>query len=645
MVVVVVCVLLAGAVSYAYLAIFSTYMTYDDEGYMMISVREFNAGGALYDEVFSTYGPSYYLYYWTLFGAGGLPLTHDVNRLVTVAHWMAIAALLAWFAFRATRLPLLAVLVFLQSVYHLTPLTHEPGHPHGFCLMLIAIALAVSTLVQRPERHPANGRPLDRGAPMTPAFPAWLAPFAVLGFLSAWVALAKINLGAFMFMALAGSLVLHLKPRPVHIALGLLTWALILAGPAALMWRNLLEVPWIQYYCVVVTLSLAALAVAGLRGTAEARALDWRALIAAATGAFAGTVLVLAFVLARGTSLHGLFQGVILRPLAFPGLFIAVDRLSPYGMAIAGASFALAAIYAVTGRFLAVPERYAVAALAAARLALACAILTSSLLSLGNPYRLDDGLNYYIAFAWLVLAPVPNSQTGGASFARTLLAAMTVLLALQTYPIFGTQRVWSTVLLVPVASVCLRDAWAGLRTFGPRRRAGGSKERALACLAASLLLAVAYLFWAGIPGMSARYKAARPLRLPGAKRLRLDSETVAALRWMTERLREEAGVFVTLPGYNSLYFWTGIEPPAGYNVTAWPSLLTAEEQQQTVDALRQAENACALVHRDEAERLVREAERKTGLPRAAFPLVHELEANYVTIETYGPYELRKRAGP
>ena len=33
---------------------------YDDEGYVLLSVREFLARGALHDEVCSSYGPAYY---------------------------------------------------------------------------------------------------------------------------------------------------------------------------------------------------------------------------------------------------------------------------------------------------------------------------------------------------------------------------------------------------------------------------------------------------------------------------------------------------------------------------------------------------------------------------------------------------------
>ena len=36
---------------------FSTYMTYDDEGYVLFSLRNFVDGGGLYDRVFSQYGP------------------------------------------------------------------------------------------------------------------------------------------------------------------------------------------------------------------------------------------------------------------------------------------------------------------------------------------------------------------------------------------------------------------------------------------------------------------------------------------------------------------------------------------------------------------------------------------------------------
>ena len=53
--------LLAAGAATGFCQIFSTFARYDDEGYVMASLQSFLNGHALYDEVYSTFGPAYYL--------------------------------------------------------------------------------------------------------------------------------------------------------------------------------------------------------------------------------------------------------------------------------------------------------------------------------------------------------------------------------------------------------------------------------------------------------------------------------------------------------------------------------------------------------------------------------------------------------
>src|SRR5215468_9417164 len=70
---------------------FSLLATYDDEGFFMMTVQHLLHGARLYDDVPVLYGPVYYLERWLLHGAIGLPLTHDVVRLISAGHWLAAA--------------------------------------------------------------------------------------------------------------------------------------------------------------------------------------------------------------------------------------------------------------------------------------------------------------------------------------------------------------------------------------------------------------------------------------------------------------------------------------------------------------------------------------------------------------------------
>jgi len=41
--------------------LFSTFMVYDDEGYVLFSLKTFAEGGGLYERVYSQYGPFFFL--------------------------------------------------------------------------------------------------------------------------------------------------------------------------------------------------------------------------------------------------------------------------------------------------------------------------------------------------------------------------------------------------------------------------------------------------------------------------------------------------------------------------------------------------------------------------------------------------------
>src|SRR5262245_40424838 len=71
----------------AYFQVFSFFAVYDDEGYLLISLKLFRQGLPLYDTVYSQYGPFYYGFMDVVLSAGRLDVTHDTGRLITVAIW------------------------------------------------------------------------------------------------------------------------------------------------------------------------------------------------------------------------------------------------------------------------------------------------------------------------------------------------------------------------------------------------------------------------------------------------------------------------------------------------------------------------------------------------------------------------------
>src|SRR5436190_3740900 len=81
---------------------FSAFMFYDDEGYVLISLRNFAAYGGLYRDVYSQYGPFPFVSYYGL-QALGIPLTHTVGRLIALGAWTGTAWSCAVLVGHATR--------------------------------------------------------------------------------------------------------------------------------------------------------------------------------------------------------------------------------------------------------------------------------------------------------------------------------------------------------------------------------------------------------------------------------------------------------------------------------------------------------------------------------------------------------------
>ena len=105
----------AAFVVMAAFVMFSAFMYYDDEGYVLISLRNFAAHGGLYRDVYSQYGPFPFVFYGAL-QALGLPLTHNVGRLITIGAWAGTALACATLVGSATR-SLVARLAVLAGVF------------------------------------------------------------------------------------------------------------------------------------------------------------------------------------------------------------------------------------------------------------------------------------------------------------------------------------------------------------------------------------------------------------------------------------------------------------------------------------------------------------------------------------------------
>jgi hypothetical protein len=149
------------------------------------------------------------------------------------------------------------------------------------------------------------------------------------------------------------------------------------------------------------------------------------------------------------------------------------------------------------------------------------------------------------------------------------------------FPAAGTQLSCGAALLVIAALPTAHDAL--LQNAGPLIAARAS-------LAAALVATV-------IPACAASvtYRTFTAINLPGASLLRVDDYLAAQFRAATTTLRTNGGPFVTVYGFNSLYFWTQLAPPTPANATLWPWMLNDREQSTIVRVLDGDPKSVALV--------------------------------------------------
>src|SRR5262249_57853242 len=89
------------------------------------------------------------------------------------------------------------------------------------------------------------------------------------------------------------------------------------------------------------------------------------------------------------------------------------------------------------------------------------------------------------------------------------------------------------------------------------------------------------------------YAAGAPFDVPGGGRVRTQPDRVAQVQDLTRGIRRHCSTFVTLPGLNSLYLWSG--EPAPVEVPGpWMFFLTADDQRKIVDEIRDIPRLCAV---------------------------------------------------
>jgi hypothetical protein len=546
-----------------------------DEGYLLVSLREWVLRGGLYDRVYSQYGPFYYALFGLPARIFGEAWTVSAGRWTTLALWVVTAFLLGVAVSAITRSRLVGVAAQVVAFSMLSTLLNEPMHPGALLCALVA-ALVADIAWLRP-RKPA-------------------AADALAGALLAALLLTKVNVGLFAIVAFAFVVGADAPRRIGRVGAAV---ALVALGPALLLvngtesWRVL----WASVYMAGAVLVVLA---SGLHRDVAATRFRLGA-IALGFLVTAGTVVTVALV--TGTSVGELVRGVVLRPLDHTNYVTVPVRLQSTAWCWLPAVAVVALVWSRTRAAWDGPRSRQV--VAGARVIAGGVLLVSvlgddSLLLVLHPAASRFAL---VPLAALVLlprssAPAPSSEL----VARRLLAAAAVTESLHAYPVPGSQVSWSVLLVGTAATVVVADGVADLRAalrsrVGPMAWFGAA---AAGCLAIVLVFPSGFGAGAGLPGRQFEawvdaYRTRTALGTADTSPLRPPAAQTHSIRMTASEVRRSCSTFVPLGADLSWYVVAGMRPPTGFNQPAWPVYLDADEQRAIIRAWHRASRPCLLL--------------------------------------------------
>ncbi len=559
---------------------FSAFMYYDDEGYVLISLKNFAEHGGLYRDVYSQYGPFPFVFYYGLHTLG-FPFTHMAGRLLTLAAWAGCALCCAALVRQATRSFVLTLAVFAAVFPYLWIMVSEPSHPGS----LVAIAVAIAATAG--YRAIAHERPR-----------AWAL---TVGAIAAALALTKINVGGFVVLSGLSWILLHHENTRVRrwAPVGLAVGSVLV--PLALM-RPMLGVEWIQTFALVFACSSAA-AVAVIANDAAPRA-NGRTLGSCVAGGLGVAAIVLGVIFIRGTTPLELINGILIAPLKQPGAFNL-----RYSWSAGAGLFAIASLLGCVTALALRRRGHSVVDPAVAGLRLIAAG-GAAFAVLSYPDTSPDRIvfGYGAPSLWVFLWPLPG-ESAGRRAARAWVGLLALGQVLHAFPVAGSQIACGTFLALPLAAIGAHEALHFLQ-----QRLTPSPARLRTLTLAGVALGVALVATVGwrFKGAANRYREGSDLALPGAELLRLPTEATALFRLLATNASAHGDLLFTEPGMFSFNLWTSLPTPTLANVTHWFSLLSPPRQQAIIASLEAHPHACIIVQRDHMNYLTRRSFAPAG---------------------------------
>jgi hypothetical protein len=534
-----------------YTLIFSRYGLHDDEGYLMMTVKNFLSGDVLYDEVYTQYGPAYYTLQWIFHSLTSLSVTHDVTRLTTLVVWTSTSMVSAFLVRRLTYSDTASVIALGVIFLGLSPTVAEPGHPQDICGFFIACVLLSATF-------------LGRDSPPVKAL-------VLIAILLGLLFFTKINLGIFLGLAISIGVVCFLRQAIVQ---RLLLTVLVLGSIALpyVLFYPYFHLGWLEF-SVVSSLSLVSIVVVESRNDhSPIFKLSSAAIMGGTFFAVLATVTV--FILLKGTTPAAFINGVFVQNLRFGKLFYQPAPIHPLAIywAVLSLGTALAA-WTISKRY----SKF----IPWLQIAFGSVTIGFTLLSFFVPNYRYVVLNFSVPFVWLIVLPRDNDKARP-NFPRLILALAAVLLTFQVFPISGTQVDYANYAPILVGVIVLSDGW---RRLGERTSIVFKK----------VALGVACVVFISAGFVSYRpYASGVPVNLPGFSLARLPRADAINLVSVTTEVRSECTALFSMPGQMSFNLWTGIDTPTKSNATAWMTLLDEQRQRDIQAVLESSARPCVI---------------------------------------------------
>ena len=585
---------------WAYYRIFTGFSNWDDEGSIMLSVKQYLGGLKLYDQVWSGYGPVYYFYNWLLRSITATPVTHDVVRMSSLLPWLLTSLVCAWIVLRLTTSLVLASVAHFLTLYSLKFFANQPGHPQEICILLLVCLVASGEVVELRWRFLGE---------------------ILLGALPAALLLTKVNLGIFAILATGLALCVHARRNWLSRAAAASFFAASAFLPFALM-KHQLGDPAARVYCIVAIASVAGLGLAllGARRSTSLTFKDCRIVAISFVLAFTTIVLTL---LAQGSSFEGMLYSLLLLHLkvSVAGLWYVPASLSPIWLPWAFSGMAVAGWFTFPMKS-GMTQRTEV--LFPIKLIFGLGVFVSLLSHNGSHL-----FAFAAPFCWLLLYPTSKDGPSGAPFPRTLLCTTAVIQTLYAYPVAGSQVSFIQILLIVVAAVCISDFFWWFNT----KYAEGLWGEGLLRFSAAFFLVLVVIGYIHISySQYKQYESLSALNLAGADRIHLPKQQARDYQWLTQSAIDYCDVLVGLPNILSLNLWAAVDPPARMNSDAWTLVLTDREQMKIVSALSTHPRACAIYNPD-----VLTIWNRNHLDLSRLPLVRYIRDNFRSIGSMDNY--------